>query len=128
LARVLLSKFAEVPMPLSAHCPVKGTYRVEISGWDSAKSYFVEKSELLWNEEDGKQVFLNHELRGGAIIFVRLLQSVSPERSSSVAYRSEFLSDEPKNQFRYRLHRVHNRNLEGESEVGTTRVMAENAA
>lgn len=115
-------------MPLPAHCPVKGTYRVEISGWDSAKSYFVEKSELVWNEEDGKQVFLHHELRGGAIVFVRLLQAVSPERSCSVAYRAEFLSDEPKSKFRYRLHRVHNRNVEGESEAEATRVMAEDAA
>lgn len=104
-------------MPLSSQSPVNGTYRVEISGWDSAKSYFVERSELLWNEEDGKQIFLDHELRGGSIVFVRLLQAVSPDRCSAVAYRAHFLSDEPRRGTRYRLDRLHSRNLPAESET-----------
>ncbi len=38
--------------------PVARLYEAEVSGWDSAESFFVEKCDLEWNEDSGKQVAL----------------------------------------------------------------------
>jgi hypothetical protein len=37
-------------------------FRVEISGWDKRQSFFVEKSELYWGEQSGKQIALSKKL------------------------------------------------------------------
>lgn len=76
-------------MLLSARCPITTLYHVEISGWDATHAFFVEKSELEWNDETGKHVLLKHALPEGAMIFVRLLQSASPERAVPVAYEAK---------------------------------------
>jgi hypothetical protein len=39
-------------MILSAN-PAVNVFRVEISGWDNNKAFFVENSELEWSEESG---------------------------------------------------------------------------
>jgi hypothetical protein len=62
---------------------------VEVSGWDISQSFFVEKPELEWNEENGKQITLSRALRKRTMLFVRLLQSTAPERCSPVAYWAE---------------------------------------
>ena len=31
------------------------TYRVEISGWDSGETFFVEKVDLKWDPDGGKE-------------------------------------------------------------------------
>jgi hypothetical protein len=77
-------------MLLTARSPFTSLYRVEISGWDATHSFFVERSDLEWNEETGKHILLNHSLPEGAMIFVRLLQPVSEDRSLPVAYEAEF--------------------------------------
>ena len=46
-------------MILSARYPITNLYRVEVSGWDKNQTFFVEKSELEWSEESGKQVTLS---------------------------------------------------------------------
>ena len=46
-------------MSLSARFPITSLYRVEVSGWDKSQTFFVEKSELEWNEESGKHVTLS---------------------------------------------------------------------
>jgi hypothetical protein len=51
--------------------------------------FFVERSELLWNEETGKFLTLSHELRDRTMIFVRLLQSTASDRTAPVAYEAE---------------------------------------
>jgi len=76
-------------MQLTEHQPLAGTYSVEVSGWDRFHSFFVEKSELCWNEETGKQLFLSRQLRSGAMIFVRLLLPTDAEPSFPVAYEAE---------------------------------------
>ena len=76
-------------MVLSARYPITSVHRVEISGWDTTHGFFVEKSELEWNEETGKHVILSRTLEEGAMIFVRLLQPVSEERSLAVAYEAK---------------------------------------
>jgi hypothetical protein len=88
----------------SARYPTISRYRVEVSGWDKHQTFFVEKSELEWNEESGKQVALSHKVPDGAVVFLRLLQPMSTNRSLPVAYEAEFLSVSPNGQHQFRLH------------------------
>ncbi|HYL86209.1 MAG TPA: hypothetical protein VE263_18435 [Candidatus Angelobacter sp.] len=76
-------------MPLTARQPLTSSYSVEVSGWDNSHTFFVEKSELSWNEETGKFLTLSHELHQHTMIFVRLLQPVAAERTFPVAYEAE---------------------------------------
>lgn len=75
-------------MLLAVQRPITNAYPVEASGWDSSNSFFVEKCELEWNEETGKCLVLSRSLRPGAIIFLRLLQPITLDRSLPVAYRA----------------------------------------
>lgn len=77
-------------------------YPVEISGWDAAENFFVEKCDLAWSEESGKQVELRRGLRENAVLFVRLLRTDEGERSHPVVYEAEWLgkSRTGLNQFR----------------------------
>ncbi len=67
---------------------VSTSYRIEISGWDQAEDFFVEKTELDWSEQHGKRVYLRHSLRPGALVFVRLIHPTTGQ-SSPVAYQVE---------------------------------------
>ena len=91
-------------MILSSRFPITSLYRVEVFGWDENKTFFVEKSELEWNEESGKQVALSHAVPDGAVVFLRLLQPISTDRSLPVAYEAEFVSTTPSGQHQFRLH------------------------
>ena len=93
-------------MLLSARCPVTNSYPVEVSGWDNAQSFFVEKSELEWNEETGKYVALTHSLQPGAMIFLRLLQPASPDRSLPVAYHAQLIGVTGEGLQRFRLKQI----------------------
>lgn len=77
-------------------------YRVEVSGWDDNKTFFVENSHLEWTENSGKQLTLNRGLSSGAVIFLRLLQPISGERPHPVAYHAEMIArtEEGLRQFR----------------------------
>jgi hypothetical protein len=91
-------------MILTAEGPVTNLYRVEVSGWDDNKTFFVENSELEWADDSGKQVTLNRGLTDGAVIFLRLLQPISNDRSHPVAYEAELVTStvEGLRQFRLR--------------------------
>jgi hypothetical protein len=80
-------------MAVVAHQPLDSTYSVEVSGWDHSHTFFVERSELCWNVENGKQLKLSRRLPPRAMIFVRLLQPIDAERSFPVAYEAEPLSN-----------------------------------
>jgi hypothetical protein len=84
--------------------PTISRYRVEVSGWDKHQTFFVEKSELEWNEDSGKQVALRHKVVDGAVIFLRLLQPMGTDRSLPVAYEAEFVSVAANGQHQFRLH------------------------
>jgi hypothetical protein len=71
-------------MLLTAHRPFTNSYSVEASGWDRDQTFFVEESELEWNEETGNFLTLTRPLCPGATIFLRLLQATSPNRSAPV--------------------------------------------
>jgi hypothetical protein len=87
------------------------TYCVEVSGWDNSHAFFVERSELQWSEEAGKQLTLSHRLPPGAMIFVRLLQPRDGDRAFPVAYETEALSTGSEKPQQFRLTRVVPRNL-----------------
>ena len=93
-------------MMLSARYPVTTTYRVEVSGWDKNQSFFVEKSELEWSEDSGKQLSLTRAIPDGAIVFLRLIASMSVDRSDPVAYETEYLETSPDGLHQFRLHPV----------------------
>lgn len=79
-------------MILTAEQSVTSVYRVEVSGWDDNKAFFVENAELEWTDESGKRVTLNRGLAEGAVIFLRLLQPIGNDRSHPVAYEAELMT------------------------------------
>jgi hypothetical protein len=79
---------------------------VEVSGWDTSESFFVEQAELEWNEVGDKRLMLAHELRAGAILFVRLAQAISPDRSHPVPYATEQIAKTDNARWQFRLTRV----------------------
>lgn len=93
-------------MLLSPQRPITDSYPVEASGWDSAQSFFVEKSELEWNEETGKHLTLSRSLSPGSMVFLRLLQPMSPERSLPVAYHAQHIGVTPEGQQQFRLSQI----------------------
>ena len=92
------------------HAPLTSTYIVEVSGWDDSHTFFVERSELHWSEQSGKQLTLSHRLPPRAMIFVRLLQPMDGERAFPVAYQAEALSSAWEQPQQFRLTRVVPRN------------------
>jgi hypothetical protein len=88
----------------TAEYPATTLYRVEVSGWDANRAFFVENSELEWTEESGKQVSLSRALTEGAVVFLRLIQPISNDRSHPVAYEVELVArtGERRRQFRLR--------------------------
>ena len=93
-------------MVTSAQRPLTHSYPVEVSGWDSDQSFFVERSELEWNEETGKYLGLHHSLRPGAMIFLRLLQPAPPDRSLPVAYHARLIGVTPEGQQHFKLKQI----------------------
>ena len=101
----------------SARFPIIGLYRVEVSGWDKNEAFFVEKSEMEWNEGSGKRVKLSNAVPDGAVIFLRWLQSLSAAPAHPVPYEAEFLAVTPNGQQQFRLHRVIAREMEREAAI-----------
>lgn len=85
---------------------ITSSYPVEASGWDSTQSFFVETCRLEWDEETGKCLVLTHSLRPGAMIFLRLLQPASPNRSLPVAYCAQLIGVTAEGQQRFRLKQI----------------------
>jgi hypothetical protein len=105
-------------MSLLARWPVMSTYRVEVSGWDTSRSFFVEKAELEWNDEGWKHVALGRELKDGAIVFVRLLQPMSPDRSHPVPYEIRNVAKTDERKWQFRLRQVQPRASQTENVAG----------
>ena len=88
------------------HFPTVRRYLVEISGWDTAHNFFVEKCDLVWSEDAGKQVLLKRTLRDNAILFVRLLQACEADRSHPVVFEAEHLGETHGGLQQFRLNQV----------------------
>ena len=87
-------------------------YRVEVSGWDNAEEFFVEKTDLKWTEASGKQVLLSREVNRGALLFLRLLHPTNLARVRPVAYQADPVtnSDTTRGQHLVRLVQANPRN------------------
>jgi hypothetical protein len=93
-------------MLLTADEHIADSYAVEASGWDSAQAFFVEKSELKWDQVTGKHLTLSRRLCPGSMIFLRLLQPISQDRSLSVAYQAQHVGVTPDGQQKFRLSQI----------------------
>ena len=93
------------------------TFRVEVSGWDENETFFVEKSDLGWDDFAGKHISLQRMLPDGALIFLRLLQPTAIRQPPPAAYQVEFLGCDPEGQHQYRLNAVHPRYSRGSNPV-----------
>jgi hypothetical protein len=60
-------------------------YRVEVSGWDAAESFFLERTVLYW-DATRQEMTLRSRLRQGAVVFIRLIQPFDVEENFPVPY------------------------------------------
>ncbi|MGB7728018.1 MAG: hypothetical protein WBL50_08305 [Candidatus Acidiferrum sp.] len=81
-------------------------YRVEVSGWDENQSFFVEKSDLGWDDFAGKHISLQRMLPDGAMVFVRALQTQGLGQSAPIVYKVEFIGCDPDGHHQFRLNAV----------------------
>jgi len=82
------------------------TGMVEVSGWDEDEIFFVERSELGWDEYAGKHVTLSRMLSEGSIIFVRPIQPTALHRANAIPYEAEFVSCSSEGNHQFRLNGV----------------------
>ena len=90
-------------------------YSVEISGWDGKEEFFVERCDLEWNEDSGKQIALKRTLNDRAVLLVRLLQNADSDRSQPVPYGAERVGKTKSGLHQFRLSRMVPRPKEEES-------------
>jgi hypothetical protein len=112
MADELLFSLRRRPMANSETQSLTQTGMVEVSGWDENEVFFVERSELGWDEYAGKHVTLSRMLSEGSIIFVRPIQPMALHRANPIPYEAEFLGRSPEGNHQFRLNGVqprHNR-------------------
>lgn len=102
-------------MQRNARFPATRLYSIEISGWNCKEQFFVERCELQWNEESGKQVGLKSAVNDNAILLVRLLQGGDPNRSQPVAYEAKGMGRTKTGMYQFRLNMVAPRRRDHES-------------
>ena len=78
-------------------------YLVEVSGWDKNENFFVEKTELHWSDQSDKHVLLLRPIASGALVFLRLLDPMSADRTHPVPYRAELCGTAENGQRQVRL-------------------------
>jgi hypothetical protein len=101
-------------MALHARFDLARLYAVEISGWDCAEEFFVEKCELEWNEESGKLIVLKRALNDNAVLLVRLLQTGNADRSHPVVFKAAYVGQTESGLHQFRLNPVVPRRREEE--------------
>lgn len=85
-----------------------GSYRVEVSGWDSGENFFVEKTLLSWQENGSKKVLLRTPLSEGTLVFVRLTNDSQGGPGIPVTYQVERVGRSASEQGReVQLERLH---------------------
>src|SRR5262245_3323570 len=89
-------------------------YRVEVSGWDDAQEFFVEKTDLHWSEGTGEHVLLSRVVSPGALLFLRLLHPTSLDRVHPIPYQAdpEASGETPSGPYLVRLLQAHPRTRE----------------
>jgi hypothetical protein len=67
--------------------PVGNGYRVEVSGWDTAENFFVEKTILDWGPGQKGDIRLRSALSEGTVVFLRLLELLEGSGTYPIACR-----------------------------------------
>ena len=93
-------------------------YAVEVSGWDCTKNFFVERCDLVWNEDTGRHVVLQQNLRDSAVLIVRLLETYRAGRSHAIVYEAELMGRTPSGHWQFRLTTVVPRRNETVTQIG----------
>ncbi|HTV59033.1 MAG TPA: hypothetical protein VMJ93_09175 [Verrucomicrobiae bacterium] len=100
------------------------SYPVEISGWDKAENFFVERTSLEWGQDQKHQVRLRSPLRMGSIVFVRLVQKMIENAAFPIAYQAVHLDQPDEKGFaRVKLEQMHPRGAEGFAQESETTEM-----
>jgi len=86
------------------------SYAVEVSGWDSNETFFVEKTELQWSAEKAKLIHMKHAVASGALLFLRLIDARSTDRVHPVTYVAERVAAGDAGQFDVQLAPARGRN------------------
>jgi len=73
--------------PMSTQVIAPTSYQVETSGWDIDENFLIEKTDLEWTDDE-KTIRLQHPVRKGAVVFVRLMGIDAQEDSFPVAYQA----------------------------------------
>jgi len=63
-------------------------YKVEISGFDASRKFFVERTTLRWSEGETNCLRLRYDVRQGSVVFLRLLQAFGDGMSLPIACRA----------------------------------------
>jgi hypothetical protein len=85
-------------------------YAVEVSGWDSNQTFFVERTELRWSEESAKLIQVTHAVKSGALLFLRLIDPNNVDRVHPVPYVAERVAAGDQGHFSVRLAPARGRN------------------
>lgn len=67
--------------------------RVEVSGWDMAEEFFVEKGFLSVGGDGVQRIMLQTGLRLGSFVFLRCIDGASAFRSVPVTYQVVSISE-----------------------------------
>jgi hypothetical protein len=73
--------------PMSPQTTTRHSYTVEVSGWDAQERFFVEKTELEWDEQAGKRIRMRTPIERGTVLFIRLFDAAALD-SLPVAYEA----------------------------------------
>jgi hypothetical protein len=88
--------------------PIASNCRVEVSGWDAEERFFVEKALLETTHEGEQFVHLQHPLRAGSMVFLRMIDSRITFPASPIAYQVKQVSaTEKEGVSRLRLLKLH---------------------
>lgn len=70
--------------------PTARSYPVEVSGWDAQQRFFVEKTELEWDEQAGKRLRMRTPIVRGTLLFIRLFDAGALD-ALPVAYEAQHI-------------------------------------
>jgi hypothetical protein len=62
---------------------------VEVSGWDTDRHFFVEKTSLYMDRSGDRTVILRNQLRTGLLVFIRLTTTTFAGKTYPRVYRVE---------------------------------------
>lgn len=83
------------------------TQIVEVSGWDEREHFFVETTDLDWDDFAGKHLSLQHKLPNGAMIFVRgLPRGGGSAQAPPSVFVVQFLGSDTEGHHEFRLNAV----------------------